>query len=388
MRRILEASTQKISPRVYWEFDRKNRLFEWILERMDEMKGYAVIGKGKHGWVEHDPPNIGSLDAIVRPLAVAPCSSDVHYMHTFDDPKRSVIMGHEAVGEVVKVGALVKRFKPGDKVVVSPSTPDWTHPGTQMRGNSAHGERLMGGFKFVGEKDGVFAEQFNVNNADGNMAHLPDDIAIEDALMMLDMMNTGFYGAEIADIQYGDSVVVFGIGPVGLMAVAGAKLKGAGNIYAVGTRPNCAKLALEYGAGAIVSYKKGDVAEQILDLERGKVDKVILASGDASCLNQALQMIKPAGTVANIGYMDRSDVFQFPASLWGLGMADINIVGGFCPGGSLRLEKLMNMIRAGRVSPGKLMNYRFEGFDQIPNAVTAMDEKPADMIKPGVFINW
>ena len=88
--------------------------------------------------------------------------------------------------------------------------------------------------------------------------------------MTVDMMSTGFYGVEMADVQLGDSVVVFGIGPVGLMAVAGAKLRGAGNIYAIGTRKNCAELAKEYGATDIISYKDGDLVQQILEKEGGK----------------------------------------------------------------------------------------------------------------------
>ncbi len=352
------------------------------------MKGYAVLGRGKHGWIHVKEPVPGLLDAIVRPIAVSPCSSDIHYMKTFDESKPSVILGHEAIGEVVEVGKLVENFKVGDKVAVSPSTPNWCHIGVQTRGNSAHGERLMGGFKFVGEKHGVFAEFFSVNNADGNMVKILDGVSDEEALMSVDMMNTGFYGAEIADIQYGDSVVVIGIGPVGIMAVAGAKLRGAGNIYGVGTRQCCVRLAKEYGANSIINYKEGDVAEQVIEIEGGKVDRVIIAGGGAASLNQALRMVAPNGVIANIEYMDKMDVFKFPASFWGLGMSDVKIVGGFCPGGGYRLNKLMKLIRAKKIDPSRIMNYRYEGFDKIPDAVEIMDIKPDNLVKPGVFIEW
>ncbi len=353
------------------------------------MKGYAVTAAGQHGWIEREKPAAGPLDAIVRPIALAPCSSDTHFMHTFNQPGKNLILGHEAVGEVVEVGGAVKNFKPGDKVVVPCCTPDWGAPGTQMRNaNNAHDHKLMGSFKFLGAKDGVFAEFFHVNMADANLVHLPGDVSVDAALMTVDMMSTGFYGAEMADIQLGDSVVVFGIGPVGLMAVAGARLRGAGRIYGIGTRPNCAALAKEYGATDIVSYKEGDVVQQILALEGGQVDRVILAGGNAASMNQALMLVKPGGAVANVNYLDASDKFDIPAYLWGLGMSDVTLRCGFCPGGALRIEKMLRLIQAGRVDPAKMLNYQYEGFDKIPDAFKAMDEKPRDLIKPVVHINW
>mgnify|MGYP000255502770 CR=1 FL=1 len=82
------------------------------------------------------------------------------------------------------------------------------------------------------------------------------------ACMLSDMFPTGFHGAELADIQYGDNVAVIGIGPVGLMGVAAAAIRGAAELYAVGSRKNCAALALEYGATQIVNYRDGDIVEQ------------------------------------------------------------------------------------------------------------------------------
>lgn len=353
------------------------------------MKGYGVTERGQHGWIERQKPVAGPLDAVLRPIAVAPCSSDTHFMHTFEGDRENVILGHEAVAEVVETGALVTKFKPGDKVIVPGSTPSWGAPGTQLRnGNNSHDDSLMGGFKFLNQKDGVFAEFFHVNHADANLVMLPEDVSIEAALMTTDMMPTGFYGAEMADIQYGDSVVVFGIGPVGLMAVAGAYLKGAGKIYAIGTRPNCAALAREYGADEIISYKEGSIVEQIMELEKGQVDKAIIAGGNVSAMNQALELVKPCGVISNVMYLDEEEVFEIPTYLWGLGMGDVTIRGGFCPGGSYRLEKLLNLIRSNRIDPSKLLNYKYEGFDKIEEAFRVMDEKPKDLIKPVVHINW
>lgn len=353
------------------------------------MKGYGVIEPGKPGWMEKEKPVAGPMDAICRPIAVAPCSSDTHVMHSGAGPMKNRILGHECVAEVVEVGKLIKKFKPGDIVVVPCSTPDWEEPYLQKKGsNNAHDAGLMCSFKFVLQKDGIFAEFFSVNNADANLVLLPEGVSIDAALMATDMMSTGFYGVEQAEIQLGDSVVVFGIGPVGLMAVAGAKLKGAGRIYAIGTRPNCAALAKEYGATDIISYKSGDVVEQIMKLEGGKVDAAIIAGGDAASMNQALQLVKNNGHISNINFYDGSDVFNVPAPLWGLGMSDITIRGGFCPGGAYRMQKMLNLIKYGRVDPSKLLNVSFEGFNKIEDAFILMDQKPKDLIKPVVHITW
>ncbi len=352
------------------------------------MRGYGMIEVNKPGWIEKEVPAIGPLDALLRPIAVAPCSSDTHAMHGGSGPKENLILGHEAIGEVVEVGELVTRFKPGDRVVVPCNTPDWEVPNLQRRdSNNAHDLGPMKSFKFLGSKDGIFAEFFHVNNADANLVMLPEDVSIEDALMTVDMMSTGFYGAELANIQFGDSVVVFGIGPVGLMAIAGAALRGAGRIIGIGTRPNCAELAREYGATDIVSYKEGDVVEQILALG-GQVDACIIAGGTTQSITQALSLTKPGGTVSTINFYDVSESVSFPAYLWGLGMSDVSLKCGFCPGGAYRIERLLNVIRAGRVHPGKMLNYSFEGFDKIEDAFKVMDEKPRDLIKPIVHITW
>lgn len=353
------------------------------------MKGFGMIRVGETGWIEKEKPAIGPLDALVRPIAVAPCSSDTHVSHGGSGPKENLILGHEAVGEVVEVGSLVTSFKPGDVVVVPCCTPDWNQLGVQQRGsNNAHDVGPMKSFKFLSSKDGVFAEYFSVNNADANLVLLPEGVSVDAALMTVDMMSTGFYGVEMADVQLGDSVVVFGIGPVGLMAVAGAKLRGAGRIYAIGTRKNCADLAREYGATDIISYKEGDLVEQILKKEGGKVDRVIIAGGSVESMNQALAMVKNNGCIANVNFYDVSETFQTPAYLWGLGMSDVTIRGGFCPGGAYRIQKMLNLIQTGRIAPEKLLNYQFEGFDKIEDAFKVMDEKPRDLIKPVVHIHW
>ena len=83
-----------------------------------------------------------------------------------------------------------------------------------------HSTGMLAGWKFSNFKDGVFADFFHVNDADMNLAYLPKEVSLEEAVMITDMMTTGFHGAELANIGLGYSVAVIGIGPVGLMAVA------------------------------------------------------------------------------------------------------------------------------------------------------------------------
>lgn len=339
------------------------------------------------GWIEKEKPVAGPLDAVLTPIAVAPCSSDTHVMHGEAGPISNRILGHECVAEVVETGSMVEDFRSGDVVIVPCVTPDWDEVTMQRKGaNSAHDSDLMTSFKFVLLKDGVFAEYFHVNDADSNLVLLPENVSIEDAIMMTDMMSTGYYGAEMADIQMGDDVVVFGIGPVGLMAISGARNLGAGRIIAIGTRPNCIELAREYGATDIISYKEGDVVERILGLVPDKINNVILAGGDGNSILQALQIVKNNGNISNVNFLDAADAWHIPAPAIRLGMNDVNIRGGMCPGGAYRIRKCLEMIKADRVHPGKLVNYKYEGFDKIEDAFRVMDEKPRDLIKPIVYI--
>ena len=116
------------------------------------MKGFAMLCIGKVGWIEKERPSCGPLDAIVRPLAIAPCTSDIHtvWEGAIGD-RHNMILGHEAVGEVVETGALVRDFKPGDKVIVPAITPDWNAPESQ-RGYSMHSGGMLSGWKFLGRR--------------------------------------------------------------------------------------------------------------------------------------------------------------------------------------------------------------------------------------------
>lgn len=351
------------------------------------MKGFAMLGINKVGWIEKEKPVAGPYDAIVRPLAVSPCTSDIHtvFEGALGD-RHDMILGHEAVGEVVEVGCEVKDFKPGHRVIVPCTTPDWRSLEVQA-GFQQHSNGMLAGWKFSNFKDGVFGEYFHVNDADMNLAILPKDMPLEQAVMITDMMTTGFHGAELADIQMGSSVVVIGIGAVGLMGIAGAALRGAGRIIGVGSRPICVETAKFYGATDIVNYKDGDIVTQIMNLtgEKG-VDRVIMAGGGVETLTQAVSMVKPGGVISNINYHGSGETLPIPRVDWGCGMAHKTIKGGLCPGGRLRAEMLRDMSVYNRVDLSKLITHVYHGFDHIEEALLLMKDKPKDLIKAVVIL--
>lgn len=351
------------------------------------MKAFAMIKMGETGWIEKPTPECGPMDAICKPLALAPCTSDIHTVWEGAIGERhNMILGHEGCGEIVEVGSLVKDFKVGDKVLVPAITPDWNSLEAQA-GYSMHSGGMLAGWKFSNFKDGVFGEYFHVNDADGNLALIPEGVKIEEAPMLSDMVPTGFHGVELADVQFGDSVLVIGIGPVGLMSVAGANLRGASKIYAVGTRPNCIEAAKFYGATDIISYKSGPIAKQVLDLTHGKgVDKVVIAGGTVDTFAEAVECLKPGGKIGNVNYLGSGATINIPRIEWGVGMGHKQINGGLMPGGRLRMEKLSSLVSVGKLDLSKLITHKFHGFENVEKALYLMKDKPADLIKPVVVI--
>ena len=352
-----------------------------------KMKGYAMLGIGKTGWIEKEVPICGPLDATVKPIAVSPCTSDIHTVWEGAIGERTdMILGHEAVGEIVEVGSLVKDLKVGDRVIVPAITPDWGSLEAQG-GYAMHSGGMLSGWKFSNFKDGVFAEYFHVNEADANLARLPNSLDPAAAVMLSDMVPTGLHGVELADVQYGDSVCVIGIGPVGLMSVAGAALRGAGRLFAVGSRPNCIEVAKAYGATDIINYRYGDIVTQIMDKTGGKgVDKVIVAGGDNDTFIQAIDMLKPGGRIGNVNYLGAGDFVRIPRVQWGCGMGHKTIAGGLMPGGRLRMEKLAALLVNGRLDTSLLLTHRFQGFEHLEEALLLMKDKPKDLIKPVVLL--
>jgi threonine dehydrogenase-like Zn-dependent dehydrogenase len=345
------------------------------------MRAFVMKSLGSVGFMDKPIPTPGPDDAIVKTSRALICTSDSHTVRGAVGPRENLTLGHEAVGVVYEVGSNVKLFKPGDRVLVGAITPDWGDLASQA-GHSSQSGAPLGGWKFSNTKDGVFAEYFHVNEADANMALIPDAVADEVAVYCCDMLSTGFMGAENGNIPMGGTVAVFAEGPVGLMATAGAKLRGAGLIIGVESVPRRQDLARRYGADIIVDFAKEDPVERILALTGGQgVDTAIEALGADTTFQNCVRVTKPGGTISNIGYHGEGDYVRIPRAEWGVGMAEKTIATGLCPGGRLRMERLLRLLEMKRVDPTLMTTHVF-AFGEMDRAFEIMDKKLDGVLKP------
>jgi threonine dehydrogenase-like Zn-dependent dehydrogenase len=345
------------------------------------MTAFVMRRIGEVGTKRKPRPQCGPNDAIVRTTKALICTSDSHTVGGAIGERRDLTLGHEAVGIVEEVGAQVRNFSPGDRVVVGAITPDWGDLASQA-GHPSQSSGPLGGWKFANVKDGVFAEYFHVNEADANMARIPDNVPDETAVYCADMLSTGFAGAEGANIPIGGTVAIFAQGPVGLMATAGARLRGAATIFAVESNPKRQQLARAYGATAIVDPSREDAVAAILEMTGGiGVDSAVEALGSETTLAQAITVTRPGGTICNVGYHGQGDTIAIPRVGWGVGMAEKTIACALCPGGRLRLERLLRVLQRGYVDPSLMTTHRFP-FSEIDRAFAMMRDKSDGVLKP------
>jgi threonine dehydrogenase-like Zn-dependent dehydrogenase len=237
-----------------------------------------------------DPTIEQPTDAIVRITSSAICGTDLHMIRgTMPGMAPGTILGHEAVGIVEEVGRNVRNLARGDRVLV-PSTIScgfcsYCRAGYTAQCDTANpngplaGTAFYGGPKTTGPFNGLQAQYARTPLAHASLIRLPDSVDDDRAILLSDIFPTGYFGAQLADIELGDTVAVFGAGPVGQFAIASAKLMGAGRVIAVDRIASRLEMARQQGA-EVVSFDEDDPVQAILELTGGiGVDRVIDAVG-------------------------------------------------------------------------------------------------------------
>ena len=230
-------------------------------------------------------------DAIIRLTSSAICGTDLHFVRgTFSGMEPGTILGHEGVGIVEQLGGMVRNFDVGDRVVVCSTiacgTCSYCRAGYYAQCDNANpngpsaGTSFFGGPQPTGPVDGLQAERARIPFAATTLVKVPDEVSDDQAILISDIFPTGWFGALLAEIGEGDTVAVFGCGPVGQFAIASAMLQGAGRVIAVD------KYAGPSGHGAAAGRLHGrisrseDPVETIKQLTGGiGVDRVIDAVG-------------------------------------------------------------------------------------------------------------
>src|SRR5579859_1088940 len=248
------------------------------------------------------PAVVKSGDALVRVTVAGVCGSDLHIYEGRVPGCEGWGMGHEFVGVVEQVGPEVHRFKPGDRVVSSfyiacghceYCRRGWTNQCVE-RGAFGYGE-------FFGALGGAQAEFITVPLADTTLEAIPDGITDEQAIFVGDILATGFFAAERAEIKPGDSVAVIGAGPVGLLAVMTAQLFGPARVFCVDMVPERLSLAEELGAVPINATEANPV-EAIKARTGGHgADSSIECVGLMASVETALGAVRGGGTVSMVG---------------------------------------------------------------------------------------
>src|SRR3954453_15450084 len=242
------------------------------------MKAVVYHGVGDIRLDDVGEPTIQEpTDAIVRLTASAICGTVLHFVRgTMPGTKEGRILGHEGVGVVEEIGQHVRNLVPGDRVVIPSTiacgTCSYCRAGYFAQCDRANpngpGTAFFGGPEEAGGFDGLQAERARIPFAHTGMVAVPDEVTDEQAILISDIFPTGWFGASLAEVGDGDTVVVFGAGPVGVFAVISARLKGAGRIIAVDQHPDRLDMARRAGAETI-DFSAEDPIDAIRELTGG-----------------------------------------------------------------------------------------------------------------------
>jgi alcohol dehydrogenase len=346
----------------------------------DTMKAVVIKSGGKLGLEDVPKPALLRNDeAIVKVTTAAICGSDLHAKHgLLPGIQPGDVIGHEFVGIVSEVGPSVIRFKPGDRVTAPPAYWCGTCPACR-RGDISYCHN--GGIYGVGELisrgyQGAQTSYIRIAYADNCLVPIPDSIPDEQAVLVPDVFQTGYHAAFEGHIGVGDTVVVFGCGPIGLGALISSQLFGPKQVLSVDVRDKRLAVARQYGA-TVIDARKENVAERIMDLTHGEgADVAIEAVGIPDVFLQALRSVRRFGSVSVVGVF--SQPAEFPLQDYCAQGNGVRLSIGL--GYIGRTSKLLGLVESGRVDLRPLVTHSYPLSDAL-EAYELFENHQDDCIK-------
>jgi len=332
------------------------------------MKALVYGGPGLKSWTEVPDPKIENpTDVIVRVDTTTICGTDLHILKG-DVPAVTVgrILGHEGVGTITEIGASVSSLAVGDRVIISciKSCGHCVNCSSSLFSHCLGDEGASGiGWVFGHLIDGTQAEFVRVPYAENSLHKVPDGVSDDQAVMLSDILPTGFeIGVQYGRVKPGDVVAVIGAGPVGLAAIATAGLYGAATIIAIDLDENRLARARDFGATDAVVSGSADWKEQVLSLTDGAgVDVAIEAVGIPQTFTMATEIVRPGGSVANVGVHGASVELHLE-NLW---IQNITISMGLVNANTTKM--LLKLVAKGKLPAEKLATHHFT-FDEFLEA--------------------
>jgi len=331
------------------------------------MRGAVLYGAGDVRFEERETPRITKpTDAIIRIAATCVCGSDLWDYRGINPVTQPTPMGHEYCGIVEEVGRAVRSVKPGQFVIGSFFASDNACPSCEVGYQSSCQHR-----EFVG---GAQAGRLRVPLADGTLVAtpgVPSEDLVPSLLALSDVMGTGWFAAEAANVKRGATVAVVGDGAVGLLGVLSAKQMGAERIIAMSRHESRQKLALEFGATDIVTERGEGGVARIKELTKGVgADAVLECVGSQESMTQAISSTRPGGSIGFVGLphgvaLDGQQLF----------FAHVRLHGGPAPVRRY-LPELIDLVLNQKINPGKVFDLTLP-LDQVAEGYRAMDERRA-----------
>lgn len=303
-----------------------------------------------------DPQIEHPKDVILKVLLSAICGSDLHVYHERETGlDYGTMMGHEFVGEIVDIGNEVKSFQTGD-VVACPFT---TNCGECFYCQIGLTARCTKGQLFGWVEDGVGlhggqAEYVRVPLADSTLLRLPENVSLEEGLLLGDIFSTGYFCAEMAEINPNGTYAIVGCGPVGLLAIFGARELGAEKIYAIDSVSERLKLAKQFGAIPI-NYQKENPVELIREVTEGRgADAALEVVGNQSAGRLAFDLVRPGGIISTVGVHTEKYVAFSPVEAYN---KNITYKIGRCPA-RYYMEKLLPIVQSKKYDLTAIISHR------------------------------